>query len=314
LAMSYNVAPPSGMSHSRTSACGVGYACRHDVTESAAPTKPEYDPADYPENNCPLFPQIIKRGMALGHEDRDAAFAYMEERINGDGIDINSKDRYGNTAVHYNYEFPEILAWLLAHGADIDAQNKDDWTAMHLACNDFDDRYKECLDMCERGADPNLQGRRGRTPLNLACAKHFKSGQSRANLIKMLLANGADPNKQWEEGTALHDVLVPSLNEPNPAEPDAMVAILDANCEINTRAESDGNTAFQRLVQMDGHGMDPTIAVQIGGYLLNCKADYTSPSGNGHPPRRNARSNEMRALFNMSKQGSGSGTAGMSTN
>merc|ERR1712166_447749 len=289
LAMSYNVAPPAGMSHSRSgNSCGVGYACRHDVTESAAPTKPEYDPADYPENNCPLFPQIIKRGMALGHEDRDAAFAYMEERINGDGIDINSKDRYGNTAVHYNYEFPEILAWLLAHGADIDAQTKDGFSAMHLACNDFDDRYKECLDMCERGADPNLQGRRGRTPLNLACAKHFKSGQSRANLIKMLLANGAEPN--------------------------AMVAILDANCEINTRAESDGNTAFQRLVQMDGHGMDPTIAVQIGGYLLNCKADYTSPSGNGHPPRRNARSNEMRALFNNSKQGSGSGTAGMQTN
>ena len=31
------------------------------------------------------------------------------ERINSDGIDINSKDRYGNTAVHYNYEFPEVI-------------------------------------------------------------------------------------------------------------------------------------------------------------------------------------------------------------
>jgi len=148
---------------------GYGYSIRHNVTSGSTDSKPAYDPEEYPENNCPLFPSIIKRGAAMGHANRDGAFQYMEARINEDGIDVNSKDRLGNTAVHYNYEHPEILAWLLAHGADLNATNKEGWTAMHQACNDLDDRYNECLDMIERGADINVQGCRGRTPLHLVC-------------------------------------------------------------------------------------------------------------------------------------------------
>merc|ERR1712146_444715 len=176
----------------------------------------------------------------------------MHDRVTRDGIDINSKDRYGNTAVHYNYDHAEVLTWLLDHGADINATNKESWTALHICCDSYDDKYNAALALIERGADPNLQGCKGRTPLHLACAKHFKSGQSRANLIKMLLANGADPNIEWQEGTALHAVLMSSLHEPDLEQPEAMVAILDHNCDINTRAKSDGNTALQRLIQQDG--------------------------------------------------------------
>jgi len=57
---------------------------------------------------------------------------------------------------------------------------------------------------------------------------HFKFQQSRANLIKMLLANGADPNVEWEGGTAIHAVLTPSLLEPDLEEPEVLCALMDA--------------------------------------------------------------------------------------
>jgi len=217
------------------------------------------------------------------------------------GIDINSVDRYGNSAVHYNYEHPEVITWLTNHGADINAQNKEGWTALHMACDDYTDKYKAALFLVEHGADPNHQGIHGRTPMHLACYKHFKSGQSRAMLVKMLLSNGGDPNIEWEEGTPLHACVAPSCSEKDLNEPELMAALIRANANVNVRAQNDGNTPLQRLVQMDGHGLDPEAAVAVATYLISMKADYTSPCGDGVPPKRAARSGPMREFFKNKK-------------
>merc|ERR1711988_1983694 len=91
---------------------GEGYAER-DAVESAPKPIPEYCAEDHADNNDPKFTQVIKHGSALEFYERDSALQYMHDRVTRDGIDINSKDRYGNTAVHYNYDHAEVLTWLL---------------------------------------------------------------------------------------------------------------------------------------------------------------------------------------------------------
>ena len=44
---------------------------------------------------------------------------------------------------------------------------------------------------------------------------------------------------------------------------DADLGLLTTCCSanVNVRAQNDGNTPLQRVVQMDGHGLDPEAAV-----------------------------------------------------
>jgi len=110
------------------------------------------------------------------------------------GADINSKDCKGNTPLHYaccdfllNFQIPdtpevhdsfyrgcfctkcqkERLKYLIAHGADVNAQNEMGQTALHLAvvsyvCDDVIDY------LTKHGADLNLRDRNGMTVLDLA--------------------------------------------------------------------------------------------------------------------------------------------------
>lgn len=77
----------------------------------------------------------------------------------------------------------------LADGIDINGrERKNHWTALHWAV------YTYSLDamalLLAAGADPNLQGRIGDTPLHRAVPR----AQDRTGAIRMLIAAGADPS------------------------------------------------------------------------------------------------------------------------
>ena len=114
------------------------------------------------------------------------------------GADINSKDRKGNTPLHYvcsefpfDYCFPdnpkvqatfyrgcfckkcqlERLRYMIARGANVNAQNEMGQTALHLAVIEFaGDAVIEYL--TKHGADLNLQDRNGKTVLDLVQKIH----------------------------------------------------------------------------------------------------------------------------------------------
>ena len=114
------------------------------------------------------------------------------------GADINSKDRKGNTPLHYvcsefpfDYCFPdnptvhepfyrgcfckkcqlERLEYLIARGANVNAQNEMGQTVLHLAVIEFaGDDVIEFL--TKHGADLNLRDRNGKTVLDLVQKIH----------------------------------------------------------------------------------------------------------------------------------------------
>ncbi len=114
------------------------------------------------------------------------------------GADINSKDRKGNTPLHYvcsefqlEVQIPdnptvhepfyrgcfckkcqlERLEYLIARGANVNAQNEMGQTALHLAVIEFaGDDVIEFL--TKHGADLNLRDRNGKTVLDLVQKIH----------------------------------------------------------------------------------------------------------------------------------------------
>lgn len=88
------------------------------------------------------------------------------------GLSIESRDRYRSTPLMDAIECHEVEAaeWLLQHGADVNACNKDGWTSLHNAYATSLEYEEEgvpspLVEVLERyGADPTIRDAQGRTP------------------------------------------------------------------------------------------------------------------------------------------------------
>jgi ankyrin repeat protein len=60
----------------------------------------------------------------------------------------------------------EVIQLLLNHGADVNAQKEDRWTALHLAA--FNGHVQVVEVLLKRGADPHARTRKGETSFQLA--------------------------------------------------------------------------------------------------------------------------------------------------
>ena len=150
-------------------------------------------------------PQIS--AMLFSASDNDCA--QVAETLLAAGALLEAKDRFGNTP--------------LAHGADIGHQNVAGSSALFVAIERHHPNAAVLL--IERGADPNVPGRSGATPLAAAAfggeedsvaallAHHadpkvpdrtgkapivYAAARGRAGIVKLLLAAGVDINARYE--------------------------------------------------------------------------------------------------------------------
>jgi ankyrin repeat protein len=110
--------------------------------------------------------------------------------------DVNVKDRHGATPLMYAAAVGSVDAVkaLLAKGADAKAKNSFDATAlMWGAANPEKVRV-----LVEAGADVNARSKQGMTPLLIAA-----SNAGSIEIVRLLLAEGADPKATDESGTTL---------------------------------------------------------------------------------------------------------------
>jgi len=265
--------------------------------------------------NDPTFPTIIKGGHALEFATYNEALIHMEKMLE-DGVDINSTDRHGMTALHYNYRTPELVDWLVDQKCDLNARGALGQTCLHLVCRDYGERLDPVNKLLDLHANPNLQDDKGMTPLMISCDMHNKSGVSRISIIRNLLNGHADPGIANDEGNALHHSLWAAVQDAakDPDKPNVLRVMLEGDKDcinvgtpgtmIEHRAVSDGNTPLQRACKMDSgtnssFGIpDPYLLKAVCQYLISHKADYRGPDGEGVPPRRRVRSDVMRKFFN----------------
>ncbi|HCE59317.1 MAG TPA: hypothetical protein DEQ74_00555 [Wolbachia sp.] len=111
-----------------------------------------------------------------------------------EGVDVNVKDKHGNTPLHYAAECRqiEVVKYLIEQGADVKIKSKYRSTPLHCAAEWGQIEVVKYL--VAKGADVNVQNRLEETPLHLAVQKdHIK-------IVEYLLAQGAGINTESREG------------------------------------------------------------------------------------------------------------------
>ncbi len=118
------------------------------------------------------------------------------------GADVNAAARKGATPLHYACRDAavETVALLVQNGADVNARSSGlyDGVPLHIAVEAK--KYEVCKLLVENGADLNAQNSDGDTPLHLAAAGGYK------NIAQLLLASGADTAVVNNDGETALDV------------------------------------------------------------------------------------------------------------
>ncbi len=112
------------------------------------------------------------------------------------GVDVNSRDKRGNTPLMQAATFGSVEAvkLLLNSGADVNARNQFENTALILSATDPE---KAAL-LVEKGADVNAQTKQGRTALMIA-ARCDGCSQT----VSLLLSKGADATAKDGHGSSV---------------------------------------------------------------------------------------------------------------
>lgn len=118
------------------------------------------------------------------------------------GADPNFIDPNRREPLIFNAD-PDALALLLSHGANPDARDFRQRTALHVAAAHR--QLKSLTLLLDHGAEVDAQDTSGQTPLYEAVVNNFAEG------VKLLLERGADPDLQTQGGDTAR-----SLAESNP--------------------------------------------------------------------------------------------------
>jgi len=293
--------------------------CRHEErrAEMALETELERERAIEAgeKYNDQTFPTIIKNGQSLEFATYNEALIHMDKMLE-DGVSINSVDKHGMSALHYNYRTAELVDWLIERKADLNLRGVNGQTCLHLVMRNYGELLPPANKLLDLHADPNVKDDKGMTPLMICCAMHNKSGVSRISIMRNLLNGHADPGVANEEGNAIHHALWAAVQDAvtDPKKPNVLRILLEGDKDcinvgtpgtmIEHRAATDGNTPLQRACFMDSNpdksfgNPDPECLKSVCEYLISHKADYRGPDGDGVPPRRRVRSAVMRKFFN----------------
>ena len=108
------------------------------------------------------------------------------------GYDIDQPE-YADLSIQPPHEDVRLVQAMLAHGANVNAQNTNKSTALHLAvmCN----RLNTVELLLQHGTNVNAQDNEGWSALTNAILH-----DSGANVISALLAHGANPNLRARDG------------------------------------------------------------------------------------------------------------------
>ena len=101
----------------------------------------------------------------------------------------------------------KILIKLLSLGVDVNARDVGGRTPLHLVGGHNEVTLKMAARLIRAGADVNAKDRRGETPL------HYGAFSSYIEFVKLLLANGADPDIKDNDGDTVYDLSPPSIKD-----------------------------------------------------------------------------------------------------
>jgi ankyrin repeat protein len=125
--------------------------------------------------------------------DKNEKFIPIIELLIAYKIDVNSKDRDGDNALHYlcvNYDnenLIDIIRLLIKNGIDVNSKDRDGWNYLHLLCEHYN--KKNLIDiirlLIENKIDVNCKNRDRQNAITIMQQPHREN----CNEIVKLLSN-----------------------------------------------------------------------------------------------------------------------------
>jgi FOG: Ankyrin repeat len=174
--------------------------------------------------------------------------------------DANTRDSRGNTPLMYAAAVGSVdmMRQLIGAGADVNAKNNFDSTALMWCSNDLQ-KVRLLLD---KGADVNAHSKQGRTPLVIAAA-HDGNGE----VIRLLIKKGADLKAPGPGGANAALIAAAEAND---------LAVVRLLLEQGADAKAKSPDGFTALINAAGQGN--VAAVKL---LLARGADVNAQSNPG---------------------------------
>eukprot|EP01124_Arcella_intermedia_P036206 TRINITY_DN9446_c0_g1_i2.p1 TRINITY_DN9446_c0_g1~~TRINITY_DN9446_c0_g1_i2.p1 ORF type:complete len:776 (+),score=196.67 TRINITY_DN9446_c0_g1_i2:209-2329(+) len=140
------------------------------------------------------------KGETLLHLAAQTGKADIIERLLGWQISLTTPDNEGNTPLHAfcrHFAYPsEILEKFLANKSLVNAQNNFGETPLHHVVFNRSIKLLVAEELLKAGADPNI------VALNKDAPLHYAVQMGRTDLVKLLIAYGADCNLPGSKGFA----------------------------------------------------------------------------------------------------------------
>ena len=168
------------------------------------------------------------------------------------GLPVDTRDQRGTTLLMHAAALgsPEAVKLLIGSGADVNARNDVDATALILGAGN----PKKARMLVEKGADVNARSKLGRTPLMIAAGCDGCSAT-----VKLLLDKGADPNAADKQGPEPAGAPVTS-----PESPGRRRGVKPGGTALTAAARADNSESVKLLLAKgaapdtpDGEGYTP---------------------------------------------------------
>ncbi|KID98748.1 Ankyrin repeat-containing domain protein, partial [Metarhizium majus ARSEF 297] len=139
--------------------------------------------SNFHEDRGPVLLEPPPLALAAARADEAAIKRLLEQ-----GVDVEARDRYGQTPLFYAIEgdSQHMVQLLLENGAHIEAKDNFDITPLHKAASAGQEAVVKLL--FEKGADIEAKDELKNTPLYEA------AGNGHEAIVKLLVENGADIN------------------------------------------------------------------------------------------------------------------------
>src|SRR6266702_3967463 len=155
---------------------------------------------------------LLARGVDVNAQDKNHFTPFLLAALNGrleiaqvlldHGANANTENGSGEMPLALvsrgKYDSQEHalcdIQIFLVHGVDMNAQNKQYNTAIHLAC--YSGKIEITQMLLDPGAYMNKQNEQGETPLHLVSRGQYGSEEHGVGIARLLLARGADVNAQ----------------------------------------------------------------------------------------------------------------------
>jgi len=206
------------------------------------------------------------------------------------GQDIDQRDADGNTALHraiqaVGIDEMEVLAALIAGGANVNATNAAGQTPLHVAVSKIyswamDDSSSPVQALIRAKANVNAQDNDGRTPLHVLVAADtsFQEEATRA-----LLAAGADPNLRDKQGRS--PILAAMTGKwPWRGASECVPMLAAAGADL-TVTDKQGRSVLHYLAAMSSRTQNPIFSARnFIAVLTNTPLDFNAKDNAGDTP------------------------------